>query len=200
VHHRSAAGGQVPFPTPGRPAGAGPDVPAGASAHPHFRQRVTMTEKLFDGAFLNRLALVISAIEQEDSDANDPQPLEEEDYAAIYTAYEESGGDSAAARTRIAMARDQCARALAHVVQFIADQYSFGPIEALDDDRLRDVAQDAFDASERWMEDVEMHDGPALRDGPLRGLLSAHYQSNETMFDLHDEILWPLARRISPGD
>lgn len=157
-----------------------------------------MAEKIFDETFLGRLAVTIRAFEQEELDANDPHPLDPEDYEAIYTAYEESGGDPAAAKEQIAVAREQRDQALGRILQFVSDQYGFGPIEHLDDDKLKTVARDAFDATECWMEEVEMRPGPAAPHSPLCILLKTHYQLNESMLDLHDEILWPIAKRISP--
>lgn len=157
-----------------------------------------MNEKIFDEVFLGRLALTINAVEQEGLEVNDPQPLEAKDYEAIYTAYEESGGDPAAARTQIAIMRERRDQAFGRIAQFVSDQYGFGPVERLDDANLKLVARDAFDATECWMEDVEMQPGPATQENPLRILLKAHYQLNELMFNLHDEILWPIARRIFP--
>jgi hypothetical protein len=157
-----------------------------------------MSAKIFDDAFQTRLAVTIRAVEQEALEPNDPQPLEAEDYEAIYDAYQESGGDPIAARKQIAGARAQCDQAFSRILQFIADQYGFGAIEGLGDDALKDVARDGVNAAECWMEDVEMHDRAAKRDGPLQLLLKTHYQFNEAMFDMRDEILWPLVKRISP--
>ncbi len=159
-----------------------------------------MTEKIFDEIFLGRLAIAIKAAEQDEPEPNDPQPLEPQDYDAIYTAYEESGGDPAAARKLIAIARERRDQALSRIVQFVSDQYGLGPVEHLDDEKLRQVARDARDATACWMEDVEMQPGPAKQESPLRTLLKSHYQLNESMLNMHDEILWPIARRISPRD
>lgn len=159
-----------------------------------------MTEKNFDHTFLSRLALTLRALEQEELEASDPQPLAPEDYEAIYTAYEESGGDPATAKERIAVAREQRDQALSRILQFVSDQYGLGPVERLDEKKLKDVARDAFHATEFWTEDVEMHSTTATRESPLQILLKTHYQLNESMLDMHDEILWPLAKRISPED
>jgi hypothetical protein len=159
-----------------------------------------MTDKIFDDAFLSRLALTIRSAEREDIEANDPEPLEPEDYDAIYTAYEENGGDPATARQRIATVREQRDQALSRILQFVSDTYGFGPVEQLDDEKLKGVARDAFEATICWMEDVEMQPGPSRQESPLRVLLRTHYQLHESMLDLHDEILWPIAKRISPID
>ena len=159
-----------------------------------------MTEKNFDDTFLSRLALTLRALEQEELEGRDPQPLGPEDYDAIYTAFEESGGDPAAAKEQIAVVREQRDQALSRIVQFVSDHYGLGPIERLDDKRLKEVARDAFHATEFWMEEVEMHNAAATRESPLQILLKTHYQLNESVLDMHDEILWPLAKRISPED
>ncbi len=161
---------------------------------------MTMTEKSFDRIFLDRLASTLRVLDQEELEANDPQPLGPEDYEAIYRAYAESGGDAAIAKQQIAIAREQRDQALCRVVQFVSDQYGLGPIERLDDGKLESVARDATDAATRWMEDVEMHSGPATQSTPLRILLKSHYQLSEAMLDMHDAILWPLAKRISPEE
>jgi hypothetical protein len=159
-----------------------------------------MTEKNFDDVFLSRLALTLRALEGEELEANDPQPLEPEDYEAIYTAYAESGGDSATAKAQIAIARKQRDQALGRILQFVSDQYGLGAVERLDDKKLKDVARDAFHATEFWTEEVEMHSQTAICGSPLQVLLRTHYQLNESMLDMHDTILWPLAKRIYPED
>jgi hypothetical protein len=159
-----------------------------------------MTEKNFDDTFLSRLALTLRALEQEELEASDPHPLEPEDYEAIYTAYKESGGDPAAAKKQIAIVREKRDQALSRILQFVSDQYGLGPVERLDDKKLEAVARDAFHATEFWTEEVEMHNVAATRGSPLQVLLRTHYQLNESMLDMHDEILWPLAKRISPGE
>lgn len=160
-----------------------------------------MSEKIFDAAFLERLALAMRAIEDEGVDANDPAPMRPEDYDAIYTAYEESGGDAAVVKQQIAAAREQCGQALGRVLQYIADQYGAGPVERLDDRALAGIAQDAFDATETWLDEVELNDRamPSPRNR-LQLCLEAHYRLNEAMLALHDHLLWPIARRIAPGD
>lgn len=159
-----------------------------------------MTEQNFDDVFLSRLALTLRGLEQEELEANDPQPLEPEDYEAIYTAYAESGGDSATAKARIAIVRKQRDQALSRILQFMSDQYGLGPVERLDDKKLKDVARDAFHATEFWTEEVEMQSEAATCGSPLQVLLRTHYQLNESMLDMHDTILWPLAKRIYPED
>jgi len=157
-----------------------------------------MTEKVFDSAFLGRLALITGALEQEGLEANDPQPLDARDYETIYTAYEESGGDPAAARKRIALTKARRDQAFGQILQFVSDQYGCGPIERLGDRSLEDLARDAFHATECWMDEVEMHAATATRGSPLQLLLKSHYQLNEAMIEMHDEILWPIAKRIFP--
>jgi hypothetical protein len=159
-----------------------------------------MSEKIFDEAFLSRLALAMRAVALEAPEANDPDPLQAEDYEAIYTAYAESGGDPPAAKRRIAAAREQCDQALGRILQYIADQYDVGPIERLDDQALADIARDALHATENWLDEVEMVDRAVPSRNPLQVFLQAHYRRNEAMLNLHDEILWPIARRIAPGD
>lgn len=160
-----------------------------------------MAEKIFDGAFLSRLALAIKAVEQNaaEPDSNNLQPLESEDYEAIYTAYAESGGDAASARLQLASVREQRDQALGHILQFVSDQYGFGRIEDLDDQKLEGVARDALGATACWMEEVETQSRPAVRATALRALLKAHYRLCESILELHDEILWPIAKKISPG-
>jgi hypothetical protein len=159
-----------------------------------------MSEKIFDAAFLSRLALAMRAVAQEAPEANDPEPLLPEDYEAIYTAYAESGGDTSAAKQQIGAAREQCDQALGRILQYIADQYAVGPVERLDDRALADIARDALHAIEHWLDEVEMLDRLMTPRNPLQALLQAHYRQNEAMLALHDEILWPIARRISPSD
>jgi len=159
-----------------------------------------MAEKIFDSAFLSRLALAIKAVEQDDvePDSNNLQPLEPEDYEAIYTAYAESGGDAASARLQLVSVRERRDQALGHILQYVSDQYGFGRVEDLDDQKLEGVARDALGATACWMEEVEMQSRPAVRATALRDLLKAHHRLCESMLDLHDEILWPIAKRISP--
>jgi hypothetical protein len=159
-----------------------------------------MSEKHFDAAFLSRLTLAMRAVAQEAPEANDPEPLLAEDYEAIYTAYAESGGDTPAAKQQIAAARERCDQALGRILQYIADQYAAGPVELLDDRALADVARDTFHATEHWLDEVEMLDRSATPHNPLQAFLQAHYRLNEAMLALHDQILWPIARRISPTD
>ncbi|HVA11971.1 MAG TPA: hypothetical protein VNF99_01860 [Stellaceae bacterium] len=157
-----------------------------------------MTEKIFSDAFLSRLTLAVRAVEQEGQDANDPEPLHAEDYEAIYFAYQEAGGDPTAAKQRIAAARACRDQALGQIVQFIADQYGVGPVERLGDEALTDIARDAFDATECWLDQVEMLDRTTVPESPLRILLKSHYRLSEAMLHLHDTLLWPIAKRISP--
>jgi hypothetical protein len=160
-----------------------------------------MSEKIFDTAFLSRLALAMRAIEDESVNASDPAPLRPEDYDAIYTAYEESGGDAAVVRQQIAAAREECSQALGRILQYIADQYGVGPVERLDDQGLANIAHDAFDATEHWLDEVELRDRTApLPRNRLQVCLQAHYRLTEEMLALHDHLLWPIARRIEPGD
>jgi hypothetical protein len=157
-----------------------------------------MTDKIFDQAFLGRLSLAVKSVERDGLKPTDPAPLAPEDYAVIFTAYAEGGGDPAAAKELLGAASERCGQALARILQFIADQYHFGPIEELADDKLLYVARDAVEATERWMNDVELHDAPPARESPLGSLLQTHYRLGEEHLDLHDRILWPLARWISP--
>ena len=159
-----------------------------------------MTEKNFDDVFLSRLALAMSSLEQEELDANDPQPLEPEHYEAIYAAYEERGGDAAIAKEQIAAAREQRDQALGRILQFVSDEYGLGPVDRLDDQKLMVVARDAFHATEFWTEEVEMRNEAGMRESPLQILLKTHYQLNESMLDMQDEILWPLAKKIIPEE
>ena len=159
-----------------------------------------MTEKIFDEAFLNRLGIAMRAIAQEAAEANDPDPLQSEDYDVIYAAYAESGGDPIDAKQRIAVAKACCVQAFGRILQHIADQYSAGPVEQLAERPLIDIARDAHIATETWQDEVAMHD---RRFAPWNGfqlLLDTHYRLNEALLDLHDHILWPIARRISPGE
>ena len=159
---------------------------------------VKMTEKIFDSAFLARLALALRAVEQEALEADDPQPLDAEDYETIYTAFEESGGDPAAARKQIAATKECRDQAFSQILQFVSNLYDAGPVEGLGDEELKDMTRDAFDATACWMEDVEMHNLRIMRESPLQILLKTHHRLNEAMLDMHDQVLWPLARRISP--
>lgn len=159
-----------------------------------------MIEKNFDAAFLERFSSAMGAIAQERADDNHPEPLTPEDDAAIYAAFQECGGDPAVAKQQIGAAREECSRALARIAQYIADQYRIGPVERLDDAALLGVARDALDATEHWLDDVEMQDRLVTPRNPLQVFLEAHCRLNEAMLALHDRILWPIARRIAPND
>ena len=159
-----------------------------------------MTEKNFDAAFLSRLALAMRAIERERADANEPEPLAPADYETIYAAFEENGGDAAGAKEQIAAARERCSQALGRILQHIADQYGAGPVEYLEYQPLEDLARDAFDATENWLDEVEMLGRTVTPRNPLQVFLAAHCRLNEAMLELHDRILWPIARRIEPFD
>jgi hypothetical protein len=159
-----------------------------------------MSQKKFTAAFLSRLALVMLAIEREQSNADDPEPLQPEDYEAIYAAYRESGGDPSVVKKRMAAAREQCSQALGRILQYIADRYDAGPVERLDDRALEAIARDAFEASENWCNEVAMADRVIASQSPLQALLESHYRLNEALLDLHDHILWPIAKQISPGE
>ena len=154
-------------------------------------------KRVSNSAFLARVAQAMGMIKQEAAEANDPAPLQAEDYDAIYAAYEESGGDSGVAKQRLGCAREQCDQALGQILQYIADQYGMGPVEKLDRRELADIARDAFDATENWLDDVEMHACRVTLHSPLQVLLEAHCRLNEALLALHDEVLWPIARRIS---
>jgi hypothetical protein len=158
---------------------------------------MALNEKSFDAVFLARLALAMGAIAQEAAEPTDPEPLQVEDYDAIYAAYEDSGGDAAVAKQRLGCAREQCDQALGRILQYIADQYGMGPVERLDGRELANIARDAFDATENWLDDVEMHACRMTLHSPLQVLLETHCRLNEALLALHDEILWPIARRIS---
>lgn len=158
-----------------------------------------MAEKIFDNAFLSKLALVTKTVEQDDAEAESNNLLEPDDYEAIYTAYTERGGDAASARLQLARIREQRDQAFGRILQFVSDEYGFGRIEDLDDQKLEAVARDALGAAVRWMEEVETQTRPTVRVTALRALLKRHYRLCESMLDLHDEILWPIAKRISPG-
>lgn len=160
-----------------------------------------MEEKIFDGAFLSRLALVIKTVERDDDepDSHSLQPLAPEDYDAIYIAYEENGGDATSARLQLASIQEQRDQAFGRILQFVSDQYGFGRIEDLADQTLEGVARDALGAAMYWMEEVELQTRPAMQATALRALLKMHYRLCESMLELHDEILWPIAKRISPG-
>lgn len=159
-----------------------------------------MNEKSFDPVFLARLARTMGAIAQEAAETNNPASPQAADYDAIYAAYEDSGGDSAAAKQRLGCAREQCVQALGRILQYIADQYGMGPVESLDKRMLADVARDAFDATEYWLDEVKMHTCRVTLHSPLQRLLEAHCRLNDALFALQEEILWPIARRISRRD
>lgn len=159
-----------------------------------------MIDRNFDAAFLHRLAGAMRAIAQERADAHDPEPLAPEDDEAIYAAYEESGGDPALAKQEIGTAREECSQAFGRILQYIADQYRVGPVERLDDAALVSVARDAFDATENWLDDVEMLGRAVTPRNRLQVFLETHCRLNEAMLALHDRILWPIARRIAPDD
>ena len=159
-----------------------------------------MNEKSFDPVFLARLAQTMGAIVQEAANATDPAPLQAADYDAIYAAYEDNGGDSAIAKQRLGCAREQCDQALGRILQYIADQYGMGPVESLDRRMLAEVARDAFDATEYWLDEVEMHTRRVTPLGTLQRLLEAHCRLNDALLALQEEILWPIARRISRLD
>ena len=161
---------------------------------------MAMSDKRFDPAFLARLALAMAAIATEAAEANDPEPLHTADYDAIYSAYEENGGDSSAAKQRLGRAREECDQALGRILQYIADEYGMGPVERLDGRALVNIARDAFDATEYWLDEVEMHARRVTPHTPLQELLEAHCRLNDALLALHDEILWPIARLISRSD
>jgi hypothetical protein len=159
-----------------------------------------MDEKRFTAAFLARLAHAMAAIAQEAAESGDPASLQAEDYDAIYAAFEESGGDSAAAKQRLGCAREQSDQALGRILQYIADQYGMGPVERLNRRALMDIARDARDATENWLDGVEMRGHRVTPHNPLQALLEAHCRLDAALLALHDEILWPIARRISRPD
>jgi len=150
---------------------------------------MAINETVFGAPFLARLALAMAAIAQEAAEATDPEPLHAEDYDAIYAAYEENGGDSNAARQRLGRARQECNQAFARILQYIADQYGMGP-----------VAANVSRATENWLDEVEMRACRITLHTPLQALLEAHCRLDEALLALHDEILWPIARRISRSD
>lgn len=158
------------------------------------------SEKSFDAVFLARLARTMAMIAQEAADGTDPVPLLAEDYDAIYAAYEEYGGDPSVAKQRLGCAREQCNQALGRILQYIADQYGMGPVERLDRRTLTDIARDAFEATENWQDKVEMRGCRVTPHSPLQILLEARCRLDEALLALHDEILWPIARRISRID
>jgi hypothetical protein len=156
-----------------------------------------MKEKTFDNAFLARLALAVKAVERERANPAELGHLETgEQEEAIYIAYEERGGDSAAAKKQLAAAGERCDQAFGRILQFIADQYDSGPIDRAADATLLDLTHDGLDAAERWGEHLEAHDAAVAGESVLRSLLSAHRQSEEAKRNLHDDLLWPLATRI----
>jgi len=159
-----------------------------------------MTEKIFDSVFLRRLALTMKAVEYERLNPADQQSLDTGEEEAIYIAYQERGGDPIAAKEQLAAADERCHQAFGCILQFIADQYGCGPIEQAADAMLKDLTHDGIDAAENWGEYVDRHDGVAPRDTALRSLLNAHRQFEETKHNLHDKLLWPLAKRIWPED
>ncbi len=159
-----------------------------------------MTDKTFDEAFLTRLAVAMRAVVQEPAEANDPEPLQAEDDDAIYAAYAESGGDPIDAQQRIGAAKTRCVQAFGGIVQYIADQYGAGPVEQLAGQPLTDIVRDAHVATETWQDEVAMQDRGSAPRNRLPLLLDAYYRLNEALLDLHDHILWPIARRISPGE
>jgi hypothetical protein len=161
---------------------------------------MAMSEKSFDAAFLARLAHARAVIAREAAEATDPEPLQAEDYDAIYDAYEESGGESGVARQRLGRARERREQALGRILQYIADQYGMGPVERLDNRKLADIARDAFEATENWLDEVEMRGCRMTLHSPLHVLLEAHCRLDEALLALHDQILWPIARRISRSD
>ena len=161
---------------------------------------MAINETVFGAPFLARLALAMAAIAQEAAEATDPEPLHAEDYDAIYAAYEENGGDSNAARQRLGRARQECNQAFARILQYIADQYGMGPVERLDGLALTEIARDTFAATENWLDEVEMRACRITLHTPLQALLEAHCRLDEALLALHDEILWPIARRISRSD
>lgn len=157
-----------------------------------------MIDKIFDSAFLNRLALTMEEVERERSEPAGSQPLDAQADEAIFIAYEERGGNSAAAKKQLTAARERCDQAFGRILQFISDQYGNGPIEHAGDEMLKALTRDGFEATENWGEHVETRDVTAPSESPLRALLTSHYQIEETTCALHDELLWPLAKRISP--
>jgi hypothetical protein len=157
-----------------------------------------MIDKIFDGAFLYRLALAMEEVEHERAQHDGSEPLDALADEAIFIAYEESGGDAAAARKRLTTAREGCDQAFGRILQFISDQYGNGPIEHAGDEILKALTRDGFEATENWGEHVEANAITEARESPFRDLLKSHYRIQETARALHDELLWPLAKRISP--
>src|SRR5579871_1412827 len=101
-----------------------------------------MVEKIFAASFLDRLALTIGEVEREKPESTDIEPLDAQDTEAIYSAYQERGGDAAAAKRQLAASREKCDQALGRILQFISDQYGSGAIEKLSDATLKDLARD----------------------------------------------------------
>ena len=157
-----------------------------------------MIDKRFDHVFLARLALTMEAVEHELWGAADPGMTGMVEDEAIYIAYQERGGNPLAAKAQLAAARKGCVAAFGRILQFISDQYGYGAVESLPDPILKELTRDGYEAAENWLERDEAPDAPEAPDNLLRILLNTHCQLEEAKRAMHDELLWPIARRIFP--
>jgi hypothetical protein len=157
-----------------------------------------MSDKSFDRVFLDRLALTIDAIERELTGIGERGSPGGPDDEAIYRAYQERGGNPAAAKEQLAAARESCVEAFGHILQFISNQFHYGAIERVDDATLQELTRDGYEAVDNWHQHVAMLDVPAPPENRLRVLLKTHQQLEDAHRAMHDELLWPVARRIFP--
>ena len=157
-----------------------------------------MSDKIFDRAFLNRLAQAMDEIERELAGTGERGLPEAPDDEAIYRAYQEHGGNPAAAKEQLAAARESCVEAFGRILQFISNQFAYGAIENLDDATLHDLTRDGYEATDNWLQHVARLDTPTTSENLLQALLKTHQQLEDAHRAMHDELLWPVARRIFP--
>jgi len=155
-----------------------------------------MTEKTFGDGVLGRLAIAIEHAQRERLEAADLESASAQD-EAIYRAYQEGGGDVAAAKRQLAASQDECKQTFGRVVQFISDQYGFGPLEQTSDATLGSLVQDGLEACANWTACVDVHEGSTVPVNPLRLLLDAYHAAEKSERDMHEEIFWPVVKRVS---
>ncbi len=157
---------------------------------------IAVTEKIFDDFVLGRLAVAIEDAQQEQVEGSDLESSSAQD-EAICRAYQESGGDPAAAKRQLTVAEGQCKQAFGRVVQFIADQYGFGSLEQMSDATLKNLTQDGLEVCANWAVFVDAHEVSSVDFNPLRLLLDAYHAAEKSERDMHAEIFWPVVKRVS---
>lgn len=155
-----------------------------------------MTERIFSARLISRLALAITDVQQASVEAADLEASDAQD-AAIYRAYQESGGDAAGAKRQLAAAQEACEQIFGRVVEFIADRYGLGPLEQMSDSTLRNLTEDGLEACTNWTDYIDEHKGSTVCASPLRLLLGAYHAAEKRQRDMHEEIFWPVVKRVS---